>query len=226
MNQKSIFHCFPPEPSLSYQLQDQDHQLVFTSVNMHFSIYLLSVLLVAISTDGLGLPPGWWCGTKPCDARMKEREDSRINNRAMSNTTAIDTAVNNTAVTGRPTTNTGPSRYTISCGWWCAVKKRQIGNPNTSNEASAAPPSRQALAWTCGERTCPLDLEPLKNENLNSTAINNTAVTTTPINNSPKGSCGWWCRAKKRQISKKNISKKASTERQIDFAASEASESS
>lgn len=118
---------------------------------MHFSIYLISVLLVAISTDGLGLPPGWWCGTKPCDARMKEREDSRINNRAMSNTTAIDTALNNTAVTGRPITNTGPSRYTISRGWWCAVKKRQIGNPNTSNEASAAPPSRQALGHVVKE---------------------------------------------------------------------------
>lgn len=164
---------------------------------MHFFLYLLSLLLVVLSTDGLGLPPGWWCGTKPCDARMKEMEDRRINDRAVSNTTAPDTALNNTAVTGGPITNTG-NRGLPSCGWWCAVKKRQINNPNISNEASAVPPSRQAIGWKCGKRICPLDLEPLKNGNLNNTAINNTAVTTTPIDDIPQGFCGWWCLAKKR----------------------------
>ena len=169
---------------------------------MHFFIYFLSLLLVALSTDGLGLPPGWWCGTKPCDAGMKEMEDSRINDRAVSNTTATDTAVNNTAVnntavTGRPIVN----MVVPSCSWWCAVKKRQINNLNISNEASAVRPSRQTIGRKCGEGACPLDLETLKNDNTNNTAINNTAVTTTPIHhNSPQGWCGWYCRANKHQI--------------------------
>lgn len=108
---------------------------------MHFFIYLLSLLLVALSTDGLGLPPGWWCGTKPCDARMKEVEDSRINDRAVRNTTATDTALNNTAVTGRPITDS-ENPGIVSCGWWCRAKKTSDQQDKYQQESEHEAPDR------------------------------------------------------------------------------------
>ena len=94
-------------------------------------------------------------------------EDSRINGRAVSNTTATDM-------------NLPPS-----CGFWCMVRKRKINNPITRNEESGVRLSRR---------------ESLKNENLNDTDSNTTTVTTTPNPHTPKGSCGFWCLARKRQI--------------------------
>ena len=194
---------------------------------MRFFIYLLSLLLVALSTNGLGLPPGWRCGTKSCDTGMKDGEDSRINHRAVSNTTATDTAVNNTAVTGRPITGTG-THGSPSCGWWCAAKKRQINNPNISNEASAFRPSGSVTScglW-CQAKKRQINKtniskkanrkRQIEDNNPKDTAINNTAATITPIYDGPQRGCGWWCHAKKRQINKSNISKKVSTKRQIE----------
>ena len=142
--QKSIPHCSSSKPSLSKQLQDRTISSSLHLSTMHLVIYLLSLLLVALSTDGLGLPPGRWCGTKPCDARM---EDSRINVRAVSNTTASDTAVNRTAVNSTAVNKTTVNNTagitapmgespTESCFWSCRATKRQINKTNTSQKAS------------------------------------------------------------------------------------------
>ena len=160
---------------------------------MHFFVYLLSLLLVAFSADGLGLPQESMCGAKPCN---KAAEDSRINKRAVSNTAAATTAVNNTMTATIPTVRTDLPMG--GCGWWCRARKRHISETNISDEASAFSPSRQATT-------------------------DNTPNTTRPVH-SP--SCGWWCRANKRQINRTKIRVKASTKRQIDLTASEASQSS
>lgn len=159
---------------------------------MHFFVYLLSLLLVAFSADGLGLPQESRCSTKPC---KKAAEDSRINERAVSNTAAATTAVNNTMTATIPTVRTDTPMG--GCGWWCQAKKRHISETNISDEASAFSPSRQATT---------------------DNTLNTTRLELSPI-------CGWWCRANKRQINRTKIRVKASTKRQIDLTASEASQS-
>ena len=57
--QKLILHYFPSKLSLSLQLQDRIISSSSHPSAMHFFIHLLSLLLVALSTDGLGLPPRW-----------------------------------------------------------------------------------------------------------------------------------------------------------------------
>ena len=149
---------------------------------MHFFVYLLSLLLVAFSADGLGLPQESRCGTKPC---KKAAEDSRINERAVSNTAAATAAVNNTMTATIPTVRTNLPMG--GCGWWCRDKKRHISETNISDEASAFSPSLQA-----------------RTDNTPNTGPNKSV------------SCSWWC----------GHPRKASTKRQIDLTASEASQSS
>ena len=157
---------------------------------MQFFVYLLSLLLVAFSAKGLGLPQESRCGTKPCN---KAAEDNRIDERAVSDTAAATTAVNNTTTTTIPTLGTHSPKG--GCGWWCKAKKRHASETDISDEASAFSPSPEATT-------------------------DNTPNTTRPVH-SP--SCGWWCRVNKRQI---NSRVKASTKRQIDLTASEASQES
>ena len=73
-------------------------------------------------------------------------------------------------------------------------------------------------------------MKEMENSRINDRAVSNTTATDTAVTTTPTprifdtdSSCGWWC---ERQINKTFISKKASTKRQIDLAASEASESS
>ena len=169
---------------------------------MHFFIYLLSLVLVALSTNGLGLPP------------MKT----------------------DSAITGGPVTHAEVPPAEGSCGLWCQAERRQINNSNTSNVASKIHPPRPTLGWSHSNLSYPLDLEPVKKGNLNDAALKNTAITNTQINptavtstsfpvptNNFTATCNIFCR---RRIHHAEISKKWISKRQIDLAASEASQSS
>lgn len=99
--------------------------------------------------------------------------------------------------------------------------------------ASKIPPPRQTLGWNHSNLSYPLDLEPVKKENLNDTALKNTTINNTQINNTSKlvsgfsssryNYCVIFCT---RRIHQADISKKSISKRQIDLAASEASQSS
>lgn len=117
---------------------------------MHFFVYLLYLLIVTFSADGLGLPQESRCGTKPC---KKAAEDSRINERAVSNTAAATTAVNNTTTATIPTVRTNLPKG--GCGWWCQAKKRHISETNINDEASAFFP-RQATTDNTPNTTRPV----------------------------------------------------------------------
>ena len=100
---------------------------------MHFFMYFLSLLLVALSTDGLGLPPGWRCDTPLCDARMKEVDDTRVNLTAVSDTTVNDPAKNNTAVITTPSID-GLEGSLRHCDLSCNAKRRLINNPKSTTK--------------------------------------------------------------------------------------------
>lgn len=115
---------------------------------MHIFVYLLSLLFVTLSADGLGLPPGRQCVTKPCDVTT---EDSRVNERAARDTTATDTAINNTAINNIATNNTAinntriddtaitaePDAGLFLCNIFCVIKKLQIDTRDISKKRSA-----------------------------------------------------------------------------------------
>lgn len=183
----------------------------------------------------------WWCGTKPCGARLDEREDSGIHH------TAVNVAsVTNTSTTNVPKTNASVTSTTKQTplsnpvgffGWWChthtcrsrfeAVKKRQINNPNTGNGALGSPASPQASSgWTCGDKICPPRSEVMGKGQVNYTAMGN--ITT---NGSASKNAGhpridpvviWWCGTQVCHPS----SMKAVEKRQVDHIASESMESS
>ena len=86
-------------------------------------------------------------------------------------------------------------------------------------------PSRQATGRMCGEKTCPLDLEPLENDSLKDRAINNRAVATTAgtWGFNEQDHCSLHCKTIENQNNGTIINERAGTKRQIDLTASEAS---
>lgn len=183
----------------------------------------------------------WWCGIRPCGARIEEREDSGIHHAAVTAASVADTSTTNI-----PSSNASVTSTTIHTplpnamgffGWWChthtcrsrveAVKKRQINNPNTSNGDLAAPASPQTIpGGTCGDRICPPKSELMGKGPVNNTAMGNITTNITANKNVGhpriKPAIIWWCGTQVCHPPSVKVVEK----RQVDQKASESSESS
>ena len=201
---------------------------------MRSFICLSSLLLLALSTDGLNLPPGWWCGDKPCPARITETRDSHMNH-----TTTAGMTVN------EPTTNTrfhsnGPQAQPSK--WWCdthtcsATKKEKrdghiqitsVANVTTNNTTTnpKIPYHDPHYGWVCHGRICPPKLKVIKNRQINDTALNNTTTNVTASNQAGHRritpAIVWWCNTHVCSSGMKTAEK-----RETDPLASQASKSS
>ena len=203
---------------------------------MRSFICLSSLLLLALPTDGLNLPPGWWCGDKPCLARRTETRDSHSH---MEHTTAAGMTVNKTTTNNRFHSN-GPQAQPTK--WWCdthpcsaTTKERRdnqihnttvaditIDNVTTNTTVPDDDPQR---GWVCHGRICPPKLKVIKNRQINDTGLNNTTTNVTSSNQAGHRritpAIVWWCNT---HVCPSNM--RTAGKRETDSSASEGSISS
>ena len=168
---------------------------------MRSFVCLSSLLLLAILTDGLNLPPGWWCGDKPCPARIKETRASHVDY-----TTAANVTVNNTTHATIP--HSGPLGVGWS-GWWCwthlcRVRRKETRDTSTYNTALANiavknttthttiashGPQAGPTKWWCGTHPCGATSKERRDSQVHSTRTN----TTVPDNDPQRG---WFCHSR------------------------------
>ena len=164
---------------------------------MRSFVCLSSLLLLAIPTDGLNLPPGWWCGDKPCPARIRETRASYVNY-----TTAANVTVNSTTNLPIPHNPLGVGWS----GWWCwthlcrvsrrettdrytentAVANIAVKNTTTHTTIASNGPQRGPTKWWCGTHPCGPTSKERRDHH-----IHNTTTNTTVPNNDPQ--FGWYC---------------------------------
>ena len=196
---------------------------------MRSFVCLSSLLLLALSTDGLNLPPGWWCGDKPCPARITEARDSN-----MDHTTTAGMIVNKTTTNNRFHSN-GPQAQPSK--WWCGThpcgatteKRRDnhihdtavanVTTNNTTTTNTTVPDNDPQRGWVCHGRICP---PKLKNRQINDTALNSTTTNVTAAGHRRiTPAIVWWCNTHVCPSSLKTVEK-----RETDPLASEGSRSS
>ena len=169
---------------------------------MHFFIYLSSLLLLALSIDGLPPSRGWWCGTKPCNAIIEEMEDSRdnntaLNNRAVTKIEATKTAVTSTEVTSPtvyiPVPNSGPQNRPSQ--WWCGTRPCDARKRETDSRLHHTAVTNTSFTNT---------------SSTNTSLTNTTRNTSLPDNGQAWGTFGWWCgthpcRSRMKAVKKRQI---------------------
>lgn len=247
--------CGGTEPCGARMIKVEDSRVNNTALssravaNIEATSTAVTSTKVTIPTVHIPVPTGgpqsiafqWWCGTRPCGARIEEREDSGILHTAVTVASVIKTSTTNI-----PSTNASVTSTTIHTplsnamgffGWWClthtclsrvkAVEKRQINNPNTRIEELATPVSPQVISgWICGDRICPLESGVVGKGPVNNTAVGNITTNITANKNVGhpriKSAVIWWCGT---QVCHPP-SMKAVEKRQVDQTASESPESS
>ena len=157
---------------------------------MRFFSYLTPLLLLAISADGLFLPPGWWCDTRPCYAGMKKTRDSHTKHTEFVNTAVSETS--NIKASNKPQAR--PSQ------WWCgtrpcnarmketrdddiqdtAVANVSINSTTTHNKITDSGPRRKPTNWWCGTRICGSIMKAVKSRQINNTNAISEASTILP----------------------------------------------
>ena len=165
---------------------------------MHSFICLWSLLLLTLSTDGLNLPPGWWCGDKPCPARITETRDSHMDN---------------TSAAGITVSNTANSRFHIHgpvvqpSKWWCGthpcgattkerrdtrIQNTAVANTTITNttKPTTVPNNDPKMTWWCGIRPCPGRRKRTKEIDTHNTAVANITVDDKTINHNVSWICG------------------------------------
>ena len=166
---------------------------------MRSLLCLSSLLLLAIPTGGLNLPPGWWCGDKPCPARSKETRASHGDH-----TTAANVTTNNTT---HATTPHNPQ--VVWWAWWCltqpclprrketrdndayntAVANIAIKNTTTHPTIAGHGPQRGPNNWWCGTHPCGATSKERRD-----IRTHNTTTNTTVPDNDPQR--GWFCHSR------------------------------
>lgn len=172
---------------------------------MRFFVSLSSLLLLALSIDGLPPSRGWCGGTEPCDARKIEVEDSRIKNTALSSRTVASIEATNTA-----------------------VASTKVTTPTVHVPVPTGSPRNIPSQRWCGTRPCGASIEEREDSGTHHTAATVVSVTNTSTTNKPStnasvtsttkhtplpnamGFFGWWClthtcRSRVKAVTKRQI---------------------
>lgn len=162
---------------------------------MRFFVSLSSLLLLALSIDGLPPSRGWCGGTEPCDARNIEVEDSHINNTALSSRAVASTKVT-TPTVHVPVPTSSPQN--IPSQWWCGT--RPCGASIEERKDSGTHHTAVTVVSVTNTSTT----------NIPSTNASVTSTTKhTPLPNA-MGFFGWWClthtcRSRVKAVTKRQI---------------------
>ena len=156
------------------------------------------MLLLALSTDGMSIPPGWWCGNKPCPLRMNEIRDSHRDHTTAANGTTHTTTTDTTVPHNGPHAKAGWL-------WWCLTHPCppifqtsnttvDVAFKNTTTHTTVASNGRQygPTKWWCGTHTCSATSKEKRDNDIHDDVTNNNTITNTTVpDNDPQR--GWVC---------------------------------